>query len=395
MKIALIGACDRNNYGDLLMPIVFEKQFTAKNKNKNIQFSTYGMIDSNMKSLLCNKTNSLYKCYNNCDIAIIVGGEVLKSDYKLMYFNLQKNFIKIFVLKCLNKIFPEFIEKYSRKKLKGYEQSPWILDKDKLKCTKLIYNTVGGSLIKEEVNRSIIKKCDYISIRNINDYKKISVINKKTTMYPDSMVTISNYFSDDEFSKYVSQDIKNITKKDYFVVQIDKRDSKGEIKKISEQIDLICQKYNINCILLPIGYAQGHEDHIALKKILNLCNSKRVTMCGHTNIYETTYILKEAKVFIGTSLHGIVISTSYSVPHIVLTNKIKKLIDYMETWKTATITYTDVLSMEDNFSKIYNNLEVEIKKLDSIRKEIIEKAEENFDSINNIINGVYYDEQKN
>ena len=118
MKIALIGACDRNNYGDLLMPIVFEKQFTAKNKNKNIQFSTYGMIDSNMKSLLCNKTNSLYKCYNNCDIAIIVGGEVLKSDYKLMYFNLQKNFIKIFVLKCLNKIFPEFIEKYYRKKMK-------------------------------------------------------------------------------------------------------------------------------------------------------------------------------------------------------------------------------------------------------------------------------------
>ena len=394
MKVALIGACDRNNYGDLLMPIIFKKQFCQKypKECEKIVFATYGMTQSNMEKLCSDNTLPLSECYNNCDIAVIVGGEVLVASYKLMYFNLQKNKCKIFCLRCLNKIFPRFIEDYSKKQLKGMENAPWILNKDTLKCQKLIYNTVGGKIINESENKRLLQKADYISIRNKIDYENVKKINKNTYYYPDSMVTISNYFTKDDYKKHISTKIKKLTEKNYFIIQINKRDSKGEIKTISSQIDKICEQYNINCLLLPIGYAQGHEDQIALSKIKRNCKSKNVYLINETNIYETTYILKNAKIYIGTSLHGIVISTSYCIPHIILTNKIKKLRSYMDSWKTSDIEYTPSSNIYNNFKAIYHNYSNEEAKLANRRTTIMKNAEENFDKINKLIIEVYNNE---
>ena len=390
MKIGLIGACDRNNFGDLLMPIIFENQYKYNNANKNdIEFAYYGQSKSKMDYLKSKNTDALKDCYNNCDIDIIVGGEVLTSNYKLMYFNLQKNSLKILLLRCLNKIFPSFIEKLSRQRLGGKEHKPWILDKEKLNCKKLIYNTVGGHIDTKDLEN--IKKVDYMSIRNNYDYQNIKEINKNIKLYPDSVISISKIIKDEEIFDNTEKDIKEFTKNKYFIIQIDNRDSKGLIEKIGNQINRICNKYNIDCILLPIGYAQGHEDQKALKRILKYCNNPKVKMPRVTNIYETIYILKNAEVFIGTSLHGIIVSTSYEVPHIVLTNKLKKLLNYIDTWPSTPIKYTKVESIYENFLKIYQNEEVK-NNLIQYKEKLIELANENFENINKIINEVYENE---
>ena len=390
MKIGLIGACDRNNFGDLLMPIIFENQYKYNNANKNdIEFAYYGQSKSKMDYLKSKNTDALKDCYNNCDIDIIVGGEVLTSNYKLMYFNLQKNSLKILLLRCLNKIFPSFIEKLSRQRLGGKEHKPWILDKEKLNCKKLIYNTVGGYIDTKDLEN--IKKVDYMSIRNNYDYQNIKEINKNIKLYPDSVISISKIIKEEEIFYNTEKDIKEFTKNKYFIIQIDNRDSKGLIEKIGNQINRICNKYNIDCILLPIGYAQGHEDQKALKRILKYCNNSKVKMPRVTNIYETIYILKNAEVFIGTSLHGIIVSTSYEVPHIVLTDKLKKLLNYIDTWPSTPIKYTKVESIYENFVKIYQNEEVK-NNLIQYKEKLIELANENFENINKIINEVYENE---
>lgn len=390
MKIGLIGACDRNNFGDLLMPIIFENQYKYNNANRNdIEFAYYGQAKSKMDYLKSKNTDALKDCYNNCDIDIIVGGEVLTSNYKLMYFNLQKNSLKILLLRCLNKIFPNFIEKLSRQRLEGKEHKPWILDKEKLNCKKLIYNTVGGHIDTKDLEN--IKKVDYMSIRNNYDYQNIKEINKNVKLYPDSVISISKIIKDEEIFDNTEKDIKEFTKNKYFIIQIDNRDSKGLIKKIGNQINRICNKYSIDCILLPIGYAQGHEDQKALKRILKYCNNSKVKMPRVTNIYETIYILKNAEVFIGTSLHGIIVSTSYEVPHIVLTDKIKKLLNYIDTWPSTPIKYTKAESIYENFVKIYQNEEVK-NNLIQYKEKLIELANENFENINKIINEVYENE---
>ena len=43
------------------------------------------------------------------------------------------------------------------------------------------------------------------------------------------------------------------------------------------------------------------------------------------NIFDSgIYLIKNAKIFIGTSLHGLITSISYEIPHMAFTNKIKK-----------------------------------------------------------------------
>ena len=391
MKIGLVGAYDRNNFGDLLMPVLFEKQYKLNNPEKEIEFRYYGQIKSDMNYLKSYSTDYLKNCYNDCDIVIVVGGEVLTASYKLMYLNLQKNKLKIFLLRCLNKLFPKFVDYVAKKRLIGLESKPWILDKDKLKCKKLIYNTVGGKIGNDEISEENLKKVDYISMRSKHDFDNMIKINKKACIYPDSVTSISYFFSEEEILKNVDSDIRELTKEKYFIIQIDNRDSKGEIEKIGDQINLICNSFNINCILLPIGYAQGHEDQVALNKILKYCKNDKVKMPRMTNIYETLYILKEAEVFIGTSLHGIIVSTSYGVPHMVLTNKIKKLLNYVQTWETTPINYTKVEEISFNFKKIYNNEEVKNRLL-NYRDELIKLSLENFNNINSIINEVNQNE---
>lgn len=388
MKVGLIGAYDRNNFGDLLMPILFEKQYREKNKNSNVTFEYFGQTNSNMEYLKSYNTKALYKAYNNIDIAIIVGGEVLSANYKLMYFNLQKNKIKIFFLRCLNKLFPNFVEKMARKILKGKSERPWILDKNDIGCKKIIYNTVGGNFgDNNEILRSI-KKVDYMAIRNVNDFKIVSKYNKNTRLYPDSVVAISKYIDEDELKNNTETDIFDICKEEYFIIQIDKRDGKKLINTISTQINKICNEKNIKCILLPIGYAQGHEDQVVLKKIMKECDNKNVVMPRMTNIYETMYILKHAQMFIGTSLHGIILSTSYCVPHMILTSKLNKLLNYMNTWETSTIHYTEAENIFENFIKLNKDAYAR-KLLQEKSKELIKLAEENFDNINDIINEEY------
>lgn len=385
MKIALICACDRNNYGDLLMPIVFEKQYRYKNPNENVIFEYYGQRDSDMSYVKSNNTKALYKCYNNCDMAIIAGGEVLSANFKLMYFNLQKNHLKIFLLRCLNKIFPNQMEKIAKKILHGKTDKPWILDKDTLGCKKLIYNTVGGKFENKPNIIKNIKKADYMAIRNKNDYDEILNYKSDIKLYPDSVVVLSKVIRDDEINKNVRENIKKMTSKKYFIIQIDKRDGKKLVEDLAKQINKICDELDMNCILLPIGYAQGHEDQIILKKIKNKCNNKRVLMPDFTNIFETIYIIKNTEIFIGTSLHGIITATSYYIPHMVLTSKLPKLLNYVNTWDSTPIKYTEVNKLYANINTLLNTPNLKENLIDKANK-IIEKAEENFYNINNIIN---------
>ena len=394
MKIALIGACDRNNYGDLLMPIVFEKQYRYKNPDKDVKFEYYGQIDSDMSYVKSNNTKALYRCYNNCDIAIMVGGEILSSNFKLMYFNLQKNPIKIFIMRCFNKIFPHKMEEISKKKLKGKSERPWILDKDTLGCKKIIYNTVGGDFDNNVEIIKNIKKIDYMAIRNKVDFDKISKYNKNVYLYPDSVTAISKVISSKEIEDNVSEKIKKMAAGIYFIIQIDKRDGKKIVGDMAKQINEVCDKLKMDCILLPIGYAQGHEDQVVLKKVLKKCHNKNVLMPGITNIYETIYIIKNSCLFIGTSLHGIITSTSYCVPHMFLTSKIKKVLNYLDTWTTTPLKYTEVEDIAENVEKILSipNLK---ENLEEKSRELIRLVDENFKNINDLINEEIKNEKRN
>lgn len=396
MKIALVGAFDRNNYGDILMPIVMKKQIEREFKNTNLEFKFYGLSSAQMQYTGGYDTEAFSNISTyNPDVVIFVGGEILTSKYTGMYLNLQKSKLKIFYYKCMRRLFYEKTEKRTKKLLKCSSIKPWIVNKKECNCKKLIYNTVGGNLYfgTDEKNKDEVEKCirnlDYISVREKSTFEDVKKINKCVKLYPDSVIAISNILDENLIQENVSNEIKDVVEKqkEYFVFQINNKQGKNNINQIVNQIKKINKETGLNCILLPIGYAQGHEDQIVLNKIYKKLDSNFSYIPKFNNIYETIHIIKNSKLYIGTSLHGAITAISYNIPHIALTSNIKKLVDFLSTWKTTPIIKTEISDLYENVNKLledYNNAE-EIVKTES--KRMKELVNENFKNINDIIRG--------
>ena len=389
MKIALVGAFDRNNYGDVLMPIILEKRL---NKIfKNVQYYYYGLQESDMSKVKGVNTlplKELYDANNFFDAVIIVGGQVLTSDYTNMYLNLQNNKIYIFLLKFLSKLFHNGIKKYCKNKLSGKEIQPWIIDKDKINCKFLIYNTVGGKLLSNNdavINN--IKKINYISVREKGTYDVVKKINKNVKLYPDSVVSLSYVLDEAIIKSNIKKDLISDLNKlgEYFVFQVKRKIGKKSINNIVSEIENVYETTGLACVLLPIGYAQGHEDQIVLKKIYRKIKTPKYF--SYNNIYETAYIIKNSKLYVGTSLHGAITSISYGVPHMALTNNITKLVDFLNTWKSTPITYTSINNLSISIQSLLNNSNT-WKLLDNAKSKLFKQADENFDEIVKLLKNI-------
>ena len=109
MKIALVGAFDRYNYGDILMPIIMHNQIIDNLNIKNVEFSYYGLFESDMSKCKGYSTKALSELKNNdVDVIIFVGGEILTSRYTGMYLNTLNNKLKIFYFKSMRRLFNSF-----------------------------------------------------------------------------------------------------------------------------------------------------------------------------------------------------------------------------------------------------------------------------------------------
>ena len=89
-KIALVSACDRNNYGDVLMPVVFEQYVRKRHVSDNFRLETFALTASeNMKLIGGNTTKSVSEISDH-DAVIFLGGEIMCADYLEMYSHMNK-----------------------------------------------------------------------------------------------------------------------------------------------------------------------------------------------------------------------------------------------------------------------------------------------------------------
>lgn len=389
-KIALVGAFDRNNYGDILMPIIFDRYYKQKFPElfSLYDFEFYGLCDADMTKYGGYNTRPLSEIYSNkkIDYAIVVGGDTLPCRYGNMYIHLTNNSHKVKRYMFYDKFLRIIFERYSKIKLNCKHVKPWILNLEKFNI-KTIYNTVGGLLTTRKLlfNRkkiiNTLKNSTYLSVRDAGTKKCLDNINVKNNLYPDSVILLSKVITTDDYEKNVNLELKSTLNNygKYFILQVSEAASKGLIDTISEQIEEMYKKNGLKCILLPIGRASGHSDQIPLKQI-----EKKVTtpiyIPDETNVFETAYIIKNSQFFCGTSLHGVITSISYGIPHMALTNKIGKLIRFMETWNTSPITFTSSKEIEKNY-ELLNSKKNLVEFTENKRKELIALAEKNFENI--------------
>ena len=80
-KVLIIGSFDRYKYGDLLFPVVIERQLSTY--GKDFEFEYFGLVESDLSSVGGLPTKGLKEFYKQCNDpnkpvhVIIAGGEAL------------------------------------------------------------------------------------------------------------------------------------------------------------------------------------------------------------------------------------------------------------------------------------------------------------------------------
>ncbi|HHO0201190.1 TPA: polysaccharide pyruvyl transferase family protein [Klebsiella quasipneumoniae] len=359
-KIVLYGAYDRYNYGDNLMPILLERFFRTKHSQKieHLDF-VYASIDSSdLSKYSCMPTismKSLLSLDENSTI-IVVGGEVLGADVGTLYTHVQDNYYYTRFLKAIRRYSPRTLTKIAKLFYPAIWTYPYIPQKSSFKNkVKVIYNTVGGVPVQSQVN--YVKEADYISSRDQRTFDEIKKWSS-TELVPDSVLIASEIVDDSFLSENVRKEIIDYCREHrYITVQACPYKVQFTAKQMARELDSVKNETNLDVILLPIGYASGHDDVLFLKEVQSLATTN-IKIQYELNVWEIMYFLSHSQSFYGTSLHGVITAMSFGVPHFCINEKIDKITSFVKTWSVDPfinpITVTDIKAMVVQMEKFDN-----------------------------------------
>lgn len=341
-KLLIIGAFDRYNYGDLLFPLILEKQLDTY--GKNFQYEYFGLIKSDLSKEGGKPTLGLADFYEQCHhpdqkvSVIVAGGEALGVTWNSLYAALSKPFQKIHRHHVrISKVID--LNKMAKRLLNGKTTLPFVFDKTDFPGVKrVILNSLGGSGISKALfdrfgfMQGKLQQADYLAVRD--KVTKDNLQQNKVTahLFPDSAVLMSKFYTHQVLEKSVTKAVREYVqanKGNYVFFQINKKTTTGKEALIAQELDKIYTEGQTLICLCPIGKALNHDDHEALKAVQSRLQSPS-TYFDADNIWDIMYLIANSKAYVGTSLHGAITAMSYAVPHVGLV--VEKLDAYLATW---------------------------------------------------------------
>jgi len=332
---ALWGAFDRFNYGDLLFPIVTER--ALRHLGYLGATSAFGLKKSDLRLYDARPTDSLADLRtSDIDNIIVAGGEVLGTRWFNMHLHISTPPLT-YVLKGLRKTLGlEAADQMSRVLLnmRAYPL-PWILPQTAFAgAPKLIYNAVGGGSnivrLPETAKQYLVDtlgQATYVSVRDRYTQTVLAELGIKAHLAPDSAALMAQTCTD----LTATDAAKALTHEPYVAFQVSKHHAKNRTAELAHALDTLQKHTGYNVLLLPIGRAPAHEDHLALEHIQSLMHTPALVPASDSSISDIMHLIAHSEVFIGSSLHGAITAMAFAVPHLALSG-VPELTRYLETW---------------------------------------------------------------
>lgn len=325
----LCGYFGNNNYGDDLMLESFiseirkydkTKQFTCISSQVKSTRASYGV-----KSVFKYNLKNIKKSLNSSSALIFPGGNIFqdKSSFRsLKYYS----YIAKLAKKLNNKVY-------------------------------ILGNGIGPLKRKrsEEITKSLLYECDYISLRDIHSFEFVKDLNKET------------YLTSDITSRYIDKEKPILDNMKYFVFSPKEEKHKKSTSYV-EMIKKIKELYNIECVIVPLHNKQDMK----ISRMVAKETSSILFESYDTHSMEN--IISNAMFVISMRLHGCVESANSCVPFISLSydDKLKFFND--ETYKKLSIETNDVYELVEYFTK--NSEQIKEKLKDALDERIKLKNED-------------------
>lgn len=343
-QIILYGAYDRYNYGDNLMPIIFRMYIEKYHPNilNNFQLTFCSIGESDLSKYDCYKTSKIKSVLDSApdgSLLVVIGGEVLCASNLALFLHMQNSDFMHGLVKTAKFFLRRHLTLITKKVYGTDWEFPYIPPKIAFKNdVKIAYNTVGGEISslplaakKDVISR--LNSADYISVRDKRTEKNLSNIND-INLYPDSVFLISDIISTNFLADKVHHKIKSIINNPYFCFQASPHKVGDNIENVVRSLKKISEKRKEKIVLLPIGYASGHDDTQYLESVAQELHGEAIVLKG-LNVWEIMYAIRNSQLFIGTSLHGIITAMAFNIPHFGLNPEISKVNSFLKDWSIA------------------------------------------------------------
>ncbi len=121
---------------------------------------------------------------------------------------------------------------------------------------------------------------------------------------------VSSLIDLDFLEKHVRLEIRELLEsKKIITVQACPYKVKFTAQELARELDSISSSSDVQPVLLPIGYASGHDDIIFLQKVKDACSSN-IPIFDDLSLWEIMYLIARSEAFYGTSLHGVITAMS-------------------------------------------------------------------------------------
>jgi len=340
--VALVGAFERDNFGDLLFLLVTERLLAPW------PTVALGLLSADL-SKQCDRqiisTSSWFQVSQNCLPRAIVfaGGETLTCDIDAaMRYSAD-------MVSCRQGGDDHIAAVYRLMcplggRLPYVDGSQWRIDEDK-RLVRLAYNSIGGAALDKSYNASIrddielaLTDVDYLSVRDgYTQYLLSERLGIKAECHPD-VVTLVSECCMEEIAKG-KRGLEDVLGKLEKYILFQASDAYIENAGVPDICDVLAESSKVlssSVMLQPAGLAQGHDSIDKLAAIRGGLygrgmSADSVYLHENRSVWAQVAAIANAACFVGTSLHGRIVSMSFGVPRVSLKQK-AKIGAYVKTW---------------------------------------------------------------
>ncbi|WP_395344619.1 polysaccharide pyruvyl transferase family protein [Ningiella sp. W23] len=344
-QLILYGAYDRYNYGDNLMPLVFARYIELHCPALTNEFDiVYASISqSDLSQYASPKTEPIEKVLKTApsgSAIIVIGGEVLCASNLALLMHMQNNKLFHLLMRAGRKLLRRYLAVLASPFYGTKWEFPYIPDMQYLpQGVSLVFNTVGGEIsglsgAKKVQVLDSLNKAAYLSVRDKRTEANVSKEISNLHLYPDSVFLISDVIDDDFLKDKVRDTLINTCSCAFLCYQASPYKVKETPEQTASALKQIADARHEKVFLLPIGYASGHDDADYLKAVGDAFDGE-VLFANDLNVWEIMYVIKHSKLFVGTSLHGVITAMAFNHPHFGLNPDITKVDSFLKDWSIA------------------------------------------------------------